>query len=424
MATPQIVTSTYKPLDWQIDPWRDKSPVLLLTGSAGGGKSRIAAEKMHALMLKYPGATGIIGRKDKTAAGKSVVPFMLHTVMGDTTWGEFKITSGLFNYHNGSQVWVVGLADGKQREALRSIGKDGQVDFAWFEEANKLTEDDHNEILGRMRGTAADWRQVIYSTNPDTPTHWIYTRLIVGNEASVYTSKALDNIHNPDDYIDTLGKLTGVLKQRLVEGLWIQAEGAVYDEFDTSIHLIDRFEIPKDWRRIRVVDFGYTNPFTCLWIALDNDDRAYIYREIYMTQRLVSQHAKQINTLSEEELIEVTIADHDAEDRATLESEGIYTQLAVKDISPGIQAVKQRLAISEDGKPRLFYMRGSLVELDESLAEAKRPTSTIDEFPGYVWPKTQDGKPIKETQVKENDHGMDAIRYAMKYLDQDIWFEV
>jgi len=31
----------------------------------------------------------------------------------------------------------------------------------WVEEANALVEDDYNEVLPRMRGTAAPWRQII-----------------------------------------------------------------------------------------------------------------------------------------------------------------------------------------------------------------------------------------------------------------------
>ena len=72
----------YKPLPWQIAPFNDKSPILLLTGSAGGGKSRVAAEKLHAFNLRYPGATTLMLRKAREYAAKSVVPFMSHTVMG------------------------------------------------------------------------------------------------------------------------------------------------------------------------------------------------------------------------------------------------------------------------------------------------------------------------------------------------------
>jgi phage terminase large subunit len=34
-----------------------------------------------------------------------------------------------------------------------------------------------------------------------------------------------------------------------------------------------------------------------------------------------------------------------------------------------------------------------------------------------VWPKSQDGKELKEAPVKADDHGMDATRYMVAYLD-------
>jgi hypothetical protein len=64
-------------------------------------------------------------------------------------------------------------------------------------------------------------------------------------------------------YIDTLDRLTGPRKDRLRFGKWVQAEGIVYEGFERSKHLVDRFEIPKEWPRYWVIDFGYTNPF-CL----------------------------------------------------------------------------------------------------------------------------------------------------------------
>ncbi|MBU2249146.1 MAG: terminase, partial [Gammaproteobacteria bacterium] len=84
----------------------------------------------------------------------------------------------------------------------------------------------------------------------------------------------------------------------------------------------------------------------------------------------------------------------------------------------GIQAVKDRLAIAGDGKPRIFIMRGALVEEDESLAMARKPICTEQEVVAYAWPKTTDGRPIKEQPVKVDDHGMDAMRYMVKYLDE------
>ena len=75
------ILAPYRPLPWQVAPFYDKSPVLLLTGAAGGGKSRVAAEKIHAYCQHYPGSTWLIMRKAREWTGKSIVPFMWKSVM-------------------------------------------------------------------------------------------------------------------------------------------------------------------------------------------------------------------------------------------------------------------------------------------------------------------------------------------------------
>lgn len=428
------IIAPYEPLPWQIPPWQDKAAVLLLTGSAGGGKSRLAAEKLHGFCKKYPGATALMIRKTRQSMTNSTVLFTERKIIGPDPSVHHFPSKNRFEYDNGSILAYGGMADDEQREQIRSTGQDGSVDIAWMEEATAFTEDDFNEVLARMRGKAAPWAQIILGCNPDAPTHWIARRLIEQGEAHVYYSGAMDNPHNPPAYIEALAKLTGVLGMRLRDGRWIQAEGAVYEEYDQTVHLIDPFTIPKHWRRIRVVDFGFTNPFVCQWWALDGDGRMYLYREIYMSQRTVKQHAEQMKLIEhwylpsangrkdynpEREKAEVTVCDHDAEDIATLKENGFsHCREAVKDVSRGIQAVQERLRLAGDGRPRLFICRNALVEMDERMDTAKRPTSTASEFPAYVWPKSQDGRPIKEAPVKENDHGMDALRYAVMYVDR------
>ena len=410
--------NVYSPLDWQVAPWRSTAAVLLLTGSAGGGKSRLAAEKVHGFCKRYAGATGLLLRKAREYAGKSIIPFLLQTVIGSDPLVLFRKGDNTFSYSNGSTLYIGGMRDDAQREGVRSIGPKGGLDIVWMEEASQFTETDYNEVTARIRGTAAPWTQVILTTNPGHPSHWIKRRLIDGGEAEVYYSGAKDNPYNPPSYLSTLGRLTGVLKLRLALGQWVQAEGAVYPLYSPAVHLIDPFPIPSDWRRFRVIDFGYTNPFVCQWWAQDNDGRLYRYREIYMTGRTVRAHARQINELTGGEWIEATIADHDAEDRATLSEHGIFTTAADKAITVGIQAVSERLAVAGDGRARLFLMRDALVEMDGSLEERKLPTCTEEEIEGYAWPKASDGKPIKEQPVKENDHGVDALRYLAMYVDR------
>lgn len=292
------------------------------------------------------------------------------------------------------------------------------MDIVWIEEANAFALADFEEIIARMRGKAAPWTQIILTTNPDTPYHWINRNLIIGGQAAVYYSNWRENPHNPPDYGSKLDMLSGVRRKRLRDGKWVQAEGVVYEDYDASIHVIKPFPIPADWRRIRVIDFGFTNPFVCQWWAIDPDDRMYLYREIYMSRRTVRVHAEQINQFSKDEDIEITICDHDAEDRATLTENGIYNIGAKKDISTGIQGVEGRLKIREDGKPGLYIFSGCLVEVDTSLVsdEQTKPTCTEEEFPGYIWPSHKEGKEQKETPVKINDHGMDTLRYAVRYV--------
>lgn len=416
MTGPTILTAKFDPLPWQVAPFRCTDPVVLLTGSAGGGKSRLAAEKVHGYCLRYPGAVAICLRKRREFASKSVV-YALKEVQGDDPQVSFRTGDNMFFYSNGSRIFIAGMGDDNQRQALRSINGDGSADIIWGEEANALIEDDHNELLARRRGKAAPWRQIIYSTNPDVPTHWIKRRLMDGGEAKTFYSNASDNMHNPGDYIDTLNSLSGVLHMRLAMGQWVQAEGVVFEDWNDGIHVIDPFPIPADWRRFRVIDFGYTNPFVCQWWAMDNDGRMYRYREIYMSRRTVKTHSRQIRELSAGENIETTITDHDAEDRATLDEEGIYSRNATKDVSRGIQAVMQRLKPGHDGRPRMFFFRDALVEIDDSLDQARKPLNTEQEFPGYVWQKDTSGRPVKEEPVKVDDHGVDATRYAVMYVD-------
>lgn len=83
----------------------------------------------------------------------------------------------------------------------------------------------------------------------------------------------------------------------------------------------------------------------------------------------------------------------------------------------GIEKVEERLKAAGDGKPRLYLVDDALYERDEELKASYRPVSTAEEFPGYVYPLAGDGKPVKELPVDLDNHGMDAMRYAVMYVD-------
>jgi len=210
--------------------------------------------------------------------------------------------------------------------------------------------------------------------------------------------------------MSVLDALTGVRKQRLRYGLPAQAEGAVYAEWDQSVHLIYADAMPTCRRVIASQDWGYTNPGALGVWAIDNDGGMYLVAQVYQTGRTIDWWVETAKALqSKYGYFEAVVCDP-AEPAYidTYRTAGLNALPADNAVLPGINAVKERLV-----QGRLHVVRDALLSMDESLAEAHRPWRVEDEFAAYVWAD----KAGKEQPVKDNDHGMDMVRYAVMYLD-------
>lgn len=385
------------------------APEVLMEGPAGTGKTRALLEKANLCALKYPGMRALLVRKTRESMTESVLVTLEEKVL-PTGWPMLNSPSRpqrqRYHYPNSSVLVIAGMD-----RASRIMSTEYDMIFAF--EARELSEDDWESLLTRLRNGIMPYQQAIADTNPDAPTHWLNQRALRGQMVRLL-SRHVDNPNVTDEYRKRLDQLTGVRRDRLFKGIWSGQEGAVYDLWDPAVHLVEPFKIHSDYRRIRSIDFGYTNPFVCQWWAIDPDDRMILYRELYMSHGLVEDHAQTIIKHSYQETYEATICDHDAEGRATLERYGIPTTLAQKSLRSGIQSVTRRLKKANDGKPRLMLMCNALIQTDPRLLEKQKPTSTSQEFPAYVWHR---GTDISETPVMINDHGMDAMRYAVVYLD-------
>lgn len=407
----------FHPEEWQAKPYHDQSPVLLLTGSAGGGKSRLAAEIVHAFMMgatKDKPATGLLLRKAREFASKSIVPFMRQTVIQKDA--EYLKGDMTFHYPNGSLLYVGGMKDDMQREAVRSIGGDGGLDITWFEEANAFTEQDYNEILGRMRGKARGRTQIVLTTNPDAPNHWIHQRLMLGGEASVYYSSAKDNPHNPPEYVDKLEMMTGVQYDRLVLGQWVQAEGAIYDNFSIEHNVSEAANYHPDWPVIWGVDDGYAHgegagspgyhPRVVLVGQVTPQGGLNIFYEYYRTGELGEISIQNVLEFSAEQgwkaPTEVYIDSSAVELRQRIYDKVEYTIPATHPVSEGIKNVRRLIA---DGhEVRLLRIH-------------PRCANLIRELQSYRYDENSKVANVGEPKpLKIDDHGPDALRYMTWHL--------
>ena len=395
---------------------------VLLIGPAETGKTLGLLWKLHRVASKHAEASIVIARKTLTSTFTTVLRTWEEKILGDNpavkAYGGAR--ASWYEYSNGSRVYVTGLD--KSTRILSA-----EHDLIYVNQAEELSLNDWETLTTRTTGRAGHipYPQTIGDANPSYPQHWMYQRKAVTRFFSWHADNPM--LYDPITGAVTtqgartmarLDSLTGLRYKRLRLGQAAQAEGVVYEGFSEAIHILDPFDIPQEWRRIRAVDFGFTNAFVCQWWAIDPDGRMYLYREIYHGGILVEDHAKEIKRLSEGEQIEATVCDHDAEGRATLERYlGIRTIAARKSIITGIQTVETRLRRAGDGKPRLYVVRDALTKEDVNLREHFLPTCTEQEFAAYVWQKTADGRPNKEIPLDLNNHGMDAMRYGVMHLD-------
>lgn len=412
---------TFRPLPWQVEPWRDTSKVLLLTGAAGGGKSRLAAEKLHAFCLKYPGSTALVLRKVRATIENSALLLLKREVIGNDPRVTHLSSKFRFEYNNGSVLAYGGMKDDEQRERIRSIGQKGGVDIAWFEEATEFTEQDFSELGARMRGSSAPWRQVILTTNPDAPGHWINIRLILGGGASVYRSRASDNFHNPADYQEWLETLTGTEYRRLVLGEWCEGEGRIFDTYQDDYNAktgsdhrgnvtLKAEYIPDGGQIIWAVDDGYSgkmddktrmftgksHPRAFLFCQLRGDGTLAVYGEDFKIQTLAGEHIDRVVNINKKN--GWPEPDYVVHDRAAASLSGALGQAGYDvvfdrvPVDESIKEMREWLAADRNGvrriliHPRCFYLRYQM------------QTYSYDNS-GNV--------------IKEHDDGPDALRYLV-----------
>lgn len=405
--SPGMEVSDFTPYGGNADLIYSHEPEVLVEGPAETGKTLAACWKSHLICSKYAGAQGAILRKTQASIYGSVLQTFQRVIEGAPVQAYGGEKPEKYIYPNGSIVWIGGM-DNRDR-VLSS-----ERDFIQTCQTEEFTVDDWEYLTTRTtgRGAVIPHPQLYGDCNPGGSLHWIKQRNKAGHLRLIRTThKDNPSLFHRDGSptpqgtrtMARLSALTGVRRKRLYEGIWATAEGAVYDNFDSAIHVRqrDRAEF-KTW--YLAMDEGYTNPAVILVVGEDSDGRLHIPCEWYERGRLQSAVVNAAKGFTLDFQISLAAVDESAAGLiADLQNNGVPAFAAKGRVLDGIQRIQNRLKVQDDGRPRLT--------VDPSCV------NTINEFESYIWKKVSTTGIIKDEPTKENDHAMDAIRYLDDALD-------
>lgn len=243
---------------------------ILLFGGSRSGKTTVLVMAVIYRAVRYAGSRHLICRLRAKDARSSVLretllPLLTNTI-GNSNYSH-NVHNDLITLFNGSEIWIGGLGDREQADKI--LGH--EYNTIYFNEVSQLSYSAvttaYSRLAMRVEGCG---NLFLYDCNPGSPLHWAYKVFILKKQflngeplpkPELYASALLnpdDNRANlPSDYItDILDTLPEKQKQRFKSGLWVKAEGVIYERFDETM-ILDDDALPKDYDRYMCgQDFG------------------------------------------------------------------------------------------------------------------------------------------------------------------------
>lgn len=242
---------------------------------------------------------------------------------------------------------------------------------------------------------SVDGARMWFSCNPDSPRHWFFIEWIKQHDKHNALYLHFEMRDNPGLSEKTIARYenmyTGVFYDRYIRGLWVVAEGLIYNLDDCNI--VDT--VDENGEYYISCDYGTLNPFSAgLW-CWDGKTATRI-REYYYSGRdnqaskTDEEYYKELEKLAGDYPIKAVIVDPSAASfiEVIRRHKRFAVKKAVNDVIPGIMTTAR-------------YLQDGTIKIHRSCEDA------IREFGLYRW----DEKAEEDKPIKENDHAMDDIRY-------------
>lgn len=333
-----------------------------------------------------------------------------------------------------------------QHEDDRHQYQGAEYHFCGFDEVSQFTGTQYLYMLSRVRSTDARLRpKVRATTNPGGIGHLFFKQRFVdvasasrsyidpatGLSRAFIPAKIYDNptlIETDPDYLRRLQALPLIERKRLLDGDWEVFAGQVFGALSDAVHGCDPFDIPPEWERVCVLDWGYARPFSVGWYAIDYDGLPYRYREWYGCKpgednvglRLTAEQVAQgIIERESGEHVRTRIADPSIfsnlpKGRRGREARGpnigedllaakLFFLKADNDRLQGLQQVHKRFALREE------------VDLETGEIRSEEPQIQVFRDQPHFWrtlPALQaDPSHPEDVDTEQEDHIYDELRY-------------
>ena len=332
---------------------------------------------------------------------------------------KYREVEKLWNFPSGAKV-EFGFLE-RDADVYRYQGQA----YSWigFDEITHLpTEFSWNYLASRLRTTDSEITPYMRCTaNPGgSGAHWVKKRYIAPappNESYVgddgITRKFIPARLNDNPYLAQDGRYEQMLKslpptqrKQLLEGNWEIAEGAAFTEFDRHLHVIEPFEIPLHWERVKGLDYGYASESACVWAAVDpSDGTLIVYRELYRKGLLATELAEMLTNMELSDPTSVRgVLDTACWSRTgttgptvaeTLIQAGHKLRPADKNRVAGKIQIHEHLKVQSSGRPRMQILNTcpNLIRELQSIPLDKNNPEDVD--------------------THASDHAYDALRYLI-----------
>jgi hypothetical protein len=332
---------------------------------------------------------------------------------------KYKEVEKLWNFPSGAKV-EFGFLE-RDADVYRYQGQA----YSWigFDEITHLpTEFSWNYLASRLRTTDSEITPYMRCTaNPGgIGAHWVKKRYVTpyapnesfrgddGLTRKFIPARLSDNPYLSYDgrYEQMLNALPPTQRKQLLEGDWDVAEGAAFTEFDRNLHIIEPFELPMYWERIKGIDYGYASESACVWGAIDDSDGTLIiYRELYRKGMLATELATTLMQMEAYDPFSVPgVLDTACWARTgmtgptvgeTLVKAGHKLRRADKNRVAGKVQIHEYLKLRPSGRPRIqiFNTCPNLIRELQSIPLDKNNPEDVD--------------------THASDHAYDALRYLI-----------